>query len=43
MVWLSEDATTNENVKAVHILVMFDRRRDLPSQASEMGISFRAV
>ena len=38
-----KDASTNENVKVVHILVMCDRRRDLRSIASEVDISFRAV
>ena len=36
-------AITNENVKVVHTLVMCDRRRDLQSKASKMGISFGAV
>ena len=31
------------NVKVVHTLVMSDRRRDLRSIASEVGISFGAV
>ena len=38
-----KDATADENVRVVHILVMCDRRRDLRSIASEMGISFGAV
>ena len=38
-----KDATTDENVKIVHNLVMCDRRRDLRSMASEVGISFVAV
>ena len=38
-----KDATTDENVETVHNLVMCDRRRDLRSIASEMGISFGAV
>ena len=38
-----EDATADENVKVVHTLVMCDRRRDLRSIVSEMGISFGAV
>ena len=38
-----KDATTDENVKVVHTLVMCDRRRDLRSIASNMGISFGAV
>ena len=37
-----EDATTDENVEIVHNLVMCDRRRDLRSIASEVGISFGA-
>ena len=35
-----KDATADENVNAVHTLVMSDRRRDLQSIASEVGISF---
>ena len=35
-----KDATTDANVKVVHTLVMCDRRRDLRSIASEVGISF---
>ena len=38
-----KDATTGENVKVVHTLVMCDRRRDLRSIASEVGIRFGAV
>ena len=38
-----KDATADENVKVMHILVMCDRRRDLLSIASELGISFGAV
>ena len=38
-----KDATADENVKVVHTLVMCDRRRDLRSIASKVGISFRAV
>ena len=38
-----KDATTDENVEIVHNLVMCDRRRDLRSIASEVGISFGAV
>ena len=38
-----KDATADENVKVVHTLVMCDRRRDLRSIASEVGISFGAV
>ena len=34
------DATADENVEIVHNLVMCDRRRDLRSIASEVGISF---
>ena len=37
------DATADENVKVVHTLVMCDRRGDLRSIASEVGISFGAV
>ena len=37
------DATADENVNVVHTLVMCDRRRDLQSIASEVGISFGAV
>ena len=36
-------ATAHENVKLVHTLVVCDRKRDLRSIASEMGISFKAV
>ena len=38
-----KDATADENVKVVHTLVMFDRRRDLRSIASEVGIRFEVV
>ena len=38
-----KDATTDENVEIVHNLVMCDRRRNLRSIASEVGISFGAV
>ena len=38
-----KDATTDENVKVVHTLVMCDRRRDLRSIASEVGICFGGV
>ena len=38
-----KDATGDENVKVVHTLVMCDRKRDLGSIASEVGISFGAV
>ena len=38
-----KDATTDENVEIVHNLVMCDRRRDLRSIASEVGISFGVV
>ena len=38
-----KDATTDENVKIVHTLVMCDMRQDLRSIASEVCISFRAV
>ena len=37
------DATTDENVKVVHTLVICDRRRDLRKIASEVGISYWAV
>ena len=37
------DDTADEKVKVVHTLVMCDRRRDLRSIASEVGISFGAV
>ena len=35
---LLQDATADENVKIVHTFVMCDRRRDLQSIASEVGI-----
>ena len=38
-----KDATADKNVKVVHTLVMCDRRQDLRSIASEVGISFRAA
>ena len=38
-----KDDTTDENVEIVHNLIMCDRRRDLRSIASEVGISFGAV
>ena len=38
-----KDATTDENVEIVHNLVMCDRRGELQSIASEVGISFGAV
>ena len=38
-----KDATADENVKVVHTLIELDRRRDLRSIASEVGISFGAV
>ena len=37
------DATTDENVKVMHTLIMCDRRRDLRSITSQVGISFRAI
>ena len=37
------DATTDANVKVVHTLVMYDRRRNLRSIASEVGISLGAI
>ena len=38
-----KDATDDKNVKVVHTQFMCDRRRDLRSIASEVGISFGAV
>ena len=38
-----KDDTTDENVKAMHTLVMCDRKRDLRSIPSEVDISFGAV
>ena len=38
----TKDATTDENVKVVHTLVMYDRRQDLQSIAREVDISFVA-
>ena len=38
-----KDTTADENVKVVYTLVFCDRRRDLRSIASEVGIRFRAV
>ena len=38
-----KDDTANENFKVVHILVMCERRQDLRSIASEVGMSLRAV
>ena len=38
-----KDATADENVKAVHTLVICDRRRDLRKIASEMAIRFEVV
>ena len=38
-----KDATTDENVKVVHTLVMCDRRRHLRIIASEVGISSEVV
>ena len=35
-----KDAITDENVKVMHTLVMYDRRRDLRSIASETGQNF---
>ena len=35
-----KDATSDENVKVVHTLVMYYRRRCLQSIASEVGIRF---
>ena len=36
-----KDNTAVENVKVVHTLVMCDRRRELRSIASKVGISFK--
>ena len=38
-----KDATIYENVEIVPNLIMFDRRRDLRSIASEVGIYFGAM
>ena len=38
-----KDATTDENVKVMHTLVIFDRKRDMQSIASKVGKSFWAV
>ena len=38
-----KDATTDENVKVMHTLVMCERRRELRSIDSEVGIRFGAV
>ena len=38
-----KEATTDENIKVVHTMVMCDRRRDTRFIASEVGISFGAV
>ena len=38
-----KDGTADENVKVMHTLVMCDRRRDLRSIASEVGICLGAV
>ena len=38
-----KDATADENVKVAHTVVIRDRRRDLQSIASKVGISFGAV
>ena len=38
-----KEATANENAKALHPLVMCDRRRDLRTIASKVDISFVAV
>ena len=43
MVWLPQRCEPDENVKVVHTLVICDRRRDLRSIASEVGITFGAV
>jgi hypothetical protein len=39
--WRPNDTTNDETAEAVHDLVMCDRRRDLPSIAREVGITFR--
>ena len=39
---LPKDDTADENVKVVHTLVMCDRRQDVRSIASKLGISFGA-
>ena len=36
-------ATTDENVKVLHTLIICDRKRDLQSIASKVGTSFGAV
>ena len=38
-----KDDTADENVKVMHTLIMCDRRRDVRSIASEVGISFGSV
>ena len=38
-----KDDTADENIKVLHTLVICDRRRDLRSLASEVGISFGTV
>ena len=38
-----KDSTADENVKVLHTLVMCDRRQDLQSIASKVGISFWRV
>ena len=38
-----KDASPDENVNLLHTLVMCDKRRDLQSIASEVGISFGSV
>ena len=38
-----KDATADENVKVVHTMVTCDRRRDMRSIASEVGVRFGAV
>ena len=38
-----KDTTTDENVEIVHGMVMCDRRRDLRTIASEVGIRFGAM
>ena len=40
---IDKDAPADENVTVMHTLVICDRRRDLRSKASEVGISFGAV
>ena len=41
--WTPKHATSDENVMVVHTLVMCDRRQDLQSITSKIGIRFGAV